>query len=213
MPYCETILTAQNVRIATWHLTETIDELMALWGTNTFPQHYAEARAEKRQCEIMATALLLRELFGEDIELRHSSNGAPIIDKGNISISHTITHVAIAHHPTRRVGIDIETIGERAVRVAPRILSPDEMALLPQDEGRPVCNTTPRTAAIHIAWSVKEAVYKIHPTAIEFRRDIILSPIEALPSGSVTAHLNDSDTPIEAHYTLYNGCSMAWAVE
>ena len=124
MPYCETITTAQNVRIATWHLTERLDELMALWGTNSFPQRLAEVGNEKRKCEILATALLMRELFGHDIELHHAPNGAPLIDEGNISISHTFTYVAIAHHPTRRVGIDIEIIGERAVRVASRILSP-----------------------------------------------------------------------------------------
>lgn len=208
MPYGQSFNTAENVHIMTWHLTETLDELITLWGNENYPHHYVEATAEKRRREILATALLLRQLFGHDIELRHAANGARIIDKGNISISHTATHVAIALHPTRSVGVDIETIGKRAVRVASRFLSPYELAQLPDEE-----NSVAHTTAIHIAWTVKEAIFKIHPTAIEFRRDIILSPIPTAQRGSVMARLSDSIIPIEAHYLHYNGCILAWSVQ
>ena len=208
MPYSQSFDTDQNVHIMTWHLTETLDELITLWGKENYPHHYIEAKADKRRREILATALLLRQHYGDDVELRHAPNGAPIIDKENISISHTATHVAIALHPTHLVGVDIETIGQRAVRVASRFLSRDELALLPAEE-----NSIARTTAIHIAWSVKEAIFKIHPTAIEFRRNIILSPIPTTPCGSVTACLSDSITPIEAHYMLYDGCILAWSVQ
>lgn len=208
MPYCETVITTQQIHIAIWHLTETLDELMILWGKSDYPQHFIDAKADKRRREILATALLLRQYFGYDVELRHAPNGAPIIDKGNISISHTATHIAIALHPTRYVGVDIETIGQRAIRVASRFLSPNELALLPDEEDSVAYST-----AIHIAWSVKEAIFKIHPTAIEFRRDIILSPIPTTRSGSVMACLSDNITPIEAHYTHYDGCILAWSVQ
>lgn len=208
MPYCQSFDTAQNVHIMTWHLTETLDELITLWGKENYPHHYIEAKAEKRRREILATALLLRLYYGYDVELCHAPSGAPIIDKENISISHTATHVAIALHPTRRVGVDIETIGQRAVRVASRFLSPDELAQLPIEK-----HSTARSLAIHVAWSVKEAIFKIHPTAIEFRRDIILSHIPTTPNGMVTAQLCDSITPIEAYYMLYDGCILAWSVQ
>lgn len=212
MPYCETFVTPQQIYIGIWQLTETLDELITLWGKDDYPQHFIDARADKRRCEILATALLLRNLIGDDVELRHAPNGCPIIDSGYISISHTATHVAVALHATRMVGVDIETIGNRAVRVAPRFMSPEELAHLPQEDSSIIDNTTPRTATIHITWSVKEAVYKVFPTAIEFRRDIILSPIQALPSGSVDVLLHNNSTCIEAHYTLYKGCSLAWVV-
>ena len=208
MPYSQSFDTAQNVHIMTWHLTETLDELITLWGKENYPHHYIEAKAEKRRREILATALLLRLYYGYDVELCHVPSGAPIIDKENISISHTATHVAIALHPTRRVGVDIETIGQRAVRVASRFLSPNELAQLPIEK-----HSTARSLAIHVAWSVKEAIFKIHPTAIEFRRDIILSPIPTTPNGMVTAQLSDSITPIEAYYMLYDGCILAWSVQ
>ena len=212
MPYCETIITPQHTHIAIWRLTEQLDALLAMWGDAPLPAHYHTAQALKRKREIVATALLMRQHFGQDIELRHAPNGAPIIDNGYISISHTSTHIAIATHATAQVGVDIETLGERAPRVAPRVLSQSEIEKLPGNDSTQCISISDRNAAIHIAWSVKEAIYKIHPTAVEFRRDIILTQPITLPTGTITALVSDSTTPITAHYTLYNDCSLAWAV-
>ena len=212
MPYSHTTVTPQQVHILFWHLSETIDELIELWGNEKYPQRYDSTMTEKRRREIMATALLLRQHFGKDITLNYTSNGAPIIDNGYISISHTESYVVIATHPLRPVGVDIETIGNKAVRVMERFLSPNEIALLPTEEKLLSCGTSHRTAAIHLAWSVKECIYKIYPSAIEFRKDIILSSFDTLPEGVVTARLSDSDRTIQAHYTLHDGCSLAWAL-
>ena len=212
MPYSHTTVTPQQVHILFWRLSETIDELIELWGKEKYPQRYDSTMTEKRRCEIMATALLLRQHFGKDITINYTTNGAPIIDNGYISISHTATYVVIAIHPLRPVGVDIETIGKKAVRVMERFLSPKEIAILPTEENLLTCETSYRTEAIHLAWSVKECIYKIHPSAIEFRKDIILSSFNTLPEGEVTAWLSNSNTTIQAFYTIHDGCSLAWAL-
>lgn len=212
MPHCHTITTEQGVRIDIWRIDETLEQLLDLWGDAQLPSNYKVATATKRQREIVATALLMRHRFAQDLELRHAPNGAPIIDTGNISISHTATHVAIATHPSRQVGIDIETLGNRATRVATRFLSPHELQALPLDDTAVEAGHSCRGVAIHLAWSVKEAVYKVHPHAVEFREDIILTPFTTLPSGSVEAHLPAIYTTIEAHYTLFDGCTLAWVI-
>ncbi|MBQ2980484.1 MAG: 4'-phosphopantetheinyl transferase superfamily protein [Bacteroidaceae bacterium] len=212
MPHCHTIITQQGIRIDIWRIDETLEQLLYLWGDAQLPSNYKVATATKRQREIVATALLMRHRFAQDLELRHTPNGAPIIDVGNISISHTATHVAIATHPSRQVGIDIETLGCRATRVATRFLSPHELEALPIDDTEFETGHSRRGVAIHFAWSIKEAVYKVHPHAVEFREDIILSPIVTLPTGSVEAYLPAINATSEAHYTLYDGCTLAWVV-
>ena len=213
MPLIETHTTAQSVVITIWHRTETITELLSLWGDKPLPENMVTAKAEKRQCEILSTLLLLRHYFGSDIELHHTPQGAPYIDGYHISISHCDTHVAIALHPTQRVGLDIEILGKRADRVATRFLSPDEWNALPDETVTPIEGISARTIATHMAWSVKEATYKVYPTAVEFRQEIILSPFSTLPSGTVYVNLPTQEIITEAHYTLYNGCSLAWVVE
>lgn len=212
MPYSHTIVTPQQAHIAIWHLDESLDELMAIWNSPAYPSSFYNASSEKRRREILATALLMRQHFGRDITLDHAANGAPLIEEGFISISHTATHVVIATHSSRAIGVDIETIGTKAVRVMERFLSPEEISELPCEQHTLPCGTSYRCAAIHMAWSIKESIYKIHPQAVEFRRDIILSPITTLPDGATKARLSKENNMVEAHYTLYDGCSLAWAL-
>ena len=213
MPYIETISTPQEIEIAVWRLTEELSQLLAMWGDAPLPANFDKASSEKRKREILATALLLRRYWGYDTPLLHADNGAPIIEQGNISISHTTTHVVAAFHPTRRIGVDIETLGTKVARVASRFMSSDELASLPDDTAETSGDISCRLAAMHIAWSVKEAIYKIYPTAVEFREDIILSPISHRLEGSTLATLTLDNKNITAHYTLYNGCSLAWVAE
>lgn len=213
MPYIETIVTPQSLHIGIWHLTEDVPQLVALWGKAEMPPNYARATSDKRQREIAATALLIRHMRGCDIAVQHTDNGAPYIDRGYISISHTSSYVAVAFHPTRRVGIDIEMLGTKAIRVMERFMSSEEMASLPHNDAHLADGVSARAAAIHLAWSVKEAVYKICPHAVEFREDILIERFKELPSGTVNVHLPSLNHSIEAHYTLYRGCSLAWALE
>lgn len=213
MPYCTTLTTPEQLHIALWHLNESLPQLLAMWGNSPLPLRYEQASAEKRRREILATALLMRHYFGHDTALHHAPNGAPFTNTHNISISHTLNYVAIALHPTRRVGVDIELIKERALRVAPRFLNECEMAQLPHDSLLLPDGTSARATAIHMAWSVKEAVYKLYSTAVDFRNDIHLSPFITLPNGSTTAHLPATNTTIDTHYQRYDNCSLAWVIE
>ncbi len=212
MPHIDTFTTEQSVVIIVWQLTETLSQLQELWGCTPLPFNTSSITSERRQCEILATRLLLRHYYGRDIELHHHHNGAPYIDGENISISHCNSHIAIALHPYRYVGVDIEDLGERAVRSATRFLSVDEYATLP-DMATLIDSLPARIVATNLAWSIKEAVYKIYPTAVEFRRDIILAPLTNIPTGTIEVHLPKLNKTVSAHYTLYNRCSLAWVTQ
>lgn len=93
---------------------------------------------------------LIRRLLGNDVDLGHDVNGAPLIIGRdiNISISHSRADAVVALDSSRRVGIDTETWRDQLTRVAGKFLSPAELQVY----------TTPRL--LLRAWTVKEAVYK-----------------------------------------------------
>ena len=213
MPYIETIVTPQALHIAVWQLTEELSQLKALWGDVAMPENFAKSTSDKRRREILATALLIRHYWGCDVPVRHSDNGAPLIDQGYISISHTASYVVAAFHPTRRIGVDIEALGARAPRVSKRFMSSSEIVALPDETETLANGISARNVTIHLAWSVKEAVYKIHPEAVEFREDIILDRFESMSNGCVEVALPGINLRTTAYYTLYNDCSLAWVVE
>lgn len=133
--------------------------------------HQAEnVRSENRRHEIITEGVMVKELFGENVSLAHRESGAPyLVEKGeesgmNVSISHCEGLVAVAHSRDRKVGVDVEVVSERAVRVQNRVLSDDEIRFAGSSV---VLNT--------LAWTAKEALFKLIPeTGVDFRADLHL---------------------------------------
>lgn len=103
-----------------------------------------------RQREKEAENRLLKSLFG-DVELRHNESGKPLLDGYNISVSHTVNHnggfIAVIYSKGKEVGIDIEYVSNRILKIASRFLRNDEH---------------PNTINDHlIFWCAKEAMYKL----------------------------------------------------
>lgn len=125
-------------------------------------------RSENRRHEIMTEGVMIKELFGAKVSLAHRESGAPyLVEQGeesgmNVSISHCEGLVAVAHSRDRKVGVDVEVVSERAVRVQNRVLSDDEIRFAGSST---VLNT--------LAWTAKEALFKLIPeSGVDFRADL-----------------------------------------
>lgn len=125
----------------------------------------SRADAEKRTIEG-----LVAEIFGENTTVGHKASGAPFIPDSDtqISISHSRHFAALACSRLRTVGVDIEEHREQLRRVAPRVLSAEEMEVYSATDN-----------LLLRAWTLKEALYKAALTpGLDFRRDIAL-PLSA----------------------------------
>lgn len=125
-----------------------------------------------REAERAAIASLISENFGPDAKLDHRPDGSPTINIPGIeiSISHcrTCAVIAVADRP---VGVDVETDRAQLARVAPRVLSPDELRCYAD--------------CLVKAWTLKEALYKAALTpGLDFRRDILL-PLDGSDKATV----------------------------
>ncbi len=104
----------------------------------------------KREAERVAKEQLLSELLGKDCSLIYTSEGRPLLSDRHISISHSKTHLCVALSKTQEIGVDIEEIQPRLLRVKDRFLNPIEREEIGDD-----------LALLAITWSAKEAIYKI----------------------------------------------------
>lgn len=94
-------------------------------------------------------ARIVREELGPDVRVLHLPDGSPVLSGSplHISISHSRHYVALALHPTLRVGVDIEEPRmEQLRRVISKFLSPGEL---------PVWGDR-----LLEAWTAKEAAFK-----------------------------------------------------
>ena len=162
--------TMNNYDYIIWHINESEEELRTQLE---HPEYYADKvknlkPGSKRMMEVLAVRCALKVLFnGEEQQVRYDEYGAPALSDGTcISISHTSEYAAVCVSP-HPVGIDIERIGNRVQRVVSKFLKEEELVVLQMETNQPdLATITPfhgdmLTLALHLAWSAKEAIYKV----------------------------------------------------
>lgn len=130
-------------------------------------ERYFEFHSMHRKQEFVATRYLRHQLFGFE-HIHYDTHGAPYIrGEGFISISHTPGVVGIAFNQKFRIGLDIETRSEKAMRVHRKFLSSEELKLFDVTDADTMTS----------AWCAKETLYKIAGRKqINFRSELSLKP-------------------------------------
>ena len=97
--------------------------------TDEIEIHVVDAGEDAR----MAVLAMIRRYVGEDAVLEHDEYGAPVLSGGGnryISVSHSANFAAIALHPDRRIGVDVEEDRpEQLRRVKHKFLSDRDAAM------------------------------------------------------------------------------------
>lgn len=87
-------------------------------------------------------------------------------DSGYVSLTHSHGWAAAIFHKEMPVGIDLDFVREKIVRLGPKFLDPSEIRFLDND---PLLYT--------IAWSAKESIYKCQgKKGISLKQNILLQP-------------------------------------
>ena len=124
-----------------------------------------------RRLQWLWSRYLLKKMLGSDYRLAYFNNEKPVLIEPEyfLSISHSFDSVAVAVSKTAPIGIDIEKIGEKILRIQDKILLDSERKILPHIDN----------IALHIVWGAKEAVYKqYYEQGISFFEDIALQSID-----------------------------------
>lgn len=171
-------LSLNNADIYLWNLAESPQELLALLPSNrNYADEITRFRSVQRQREWLSTRVLLHTVLGHDVFIAYDEVGAPFLQRrspNKMEISHALPAVSISHsrqwialavaHADVTIGIDLETISERADRVIHKFLSSAEQQLLS-------CSHS----ATHL-WCAKEATYKLcHHKGLRFLGDMQLT--------------------------------------
>jgi len=183
--------TVQNCIIAIWEITETLEELLQLSHVIST----ADFNTEKRKKEWLASRLLLNEI-NPNYSISYNPFGAPELNNGSfISISHSKGLVAIIISQ-QQVGLDIEEISGKALRVSSKFVSTNNLKALTAEKAT-------------LIWCCKEAVFKWHQKGkVDFIADIKLHPFEIMGRGEITAEFRNTQLilnyqKIHNHYLVY----------
>ncbi len=158
-------------------------------------------RSEKRNKEVVAVRLLLREMFGEDVGLCHDAEGRPFLLNGmNIGISHTDGLAAVIVSNDNRVAVDVEYLSGRVGRIRDKFMRHDEQA----DDMQ----------ALLLHWCAKETLYKLcselHPGLKDMRVFDVAKPLGI--EGKIKAGIVPANVCVNISYRITDKYVIAYAV-
>lgn len=178
-----------------WKSDETTEQLLASLQHKDWYEGRLAASSEARKREWLSARVLLKALCGEEKEIAYHPSGRPYLKDGSrhISISHTRGYVAVALHPFREVGVDIEQYGTRVKKVASRFIRPDEAPTMEKGD---------ETYALLLHWSAKEALFKLIGTdGVDFIRHLHILPFVPSEEGDFEVH--EYRTGCQGHYRVH----------
>ena len=160
-----------NCIIAIWDMQESLEELMQQSADISIP----DFNNEKRKKEYLVSRLLLKDIAPKT-KITYNEYGAPKLENGkHISISHSKNLVAIIFSK-QKVGLDIEKISKKPLRLASKFISEDEHQNLTEEKAT-------------LIWCVKEAIFKWHQKGnIDFKKDIKIKAFEIMEKGEISCN-------------------------
>jgi 4'-phosphopantetheinyl transferase EntD len=165
-----------------WEITESAEVLDAQLPPNGYDTLYlASVTHEGKKAESLAVRVLVKHLLQEwnysyrgIIKDQHDKPylaGLPV----HLSISHTSRYAAVIVHRHQEVGIDIEFVKEKLLKVAHKFLNEHEW----QDAGNDL-------QKLCVYWSAKEVLYKKYGRKqLSLKEEITIEPFKLKETGNI----------------------------
>ena len=172
------------------------------------PEYYTEElnkiSSDKRRREFITARLAMNLLTGAEVRIMYDEAGKPYLSnyEGHISISHSRNYLAIIYHPQKATGIDIECPTEKVLKVSKRFLNEIEQAYFEEN-----------ILKIQIAWSVKEAMYKmLGESYVDFAASMLIHDFELSERGRISCEDPRSGKVFETEYMVRPEFNLAYSI-
>lgn len=186
-----------------WEITESEDEMYALLNRDYPGKVSAQA---KRTAHHLAGSAAMRSMMPDPTQmLVKDEYGKPHTEDGryHLSVSHSGDYAVAVGSQEHPVGVDIEHLGDRILRIESKFVRDDERELLHPDHLR----------GLYLIWSAKEAMYKLYGRkALDFKENMRVLPRQLGDSGTVTGLITKDHIrwEIDLNYEFWNGYSLVW---
>jgi 4'-phosphopantetheinyl transferase len=195
--------------VGVWKIEESAEELLKITTLSAEETEKLNGfKADSRKKEWLATRRMLFEITGEWNTIAYRENGQPYLANSMqcLSISHTSGYAALSLQTGGAVGIDIQTVSSKIEKIKQRFLAPSEW-----DNYRDLDESE---LYLHLIWSAKEALYKVHgDNTLYFKEHLTVDNIAKIEqSGKLKASLffNNTKEAHTLHYQGLEGCILVY---
>lgn len=169
-----------HVRFAIWRIEETAEELIGRLQLDEAERAVLDRLNKgKRTLHWLATRVLLREMLDTPgyISCPSDKNGKPYLANfpQRISLTHSFDYAAVMMSDNGDVGIDLELVKPKIVRIANKFMKPQELGEIAEHQ---------RIEQLYACWCAKEAVYKLQGNkGISFKDNMTIQPFQYQDQG------------------------------
>ena len=159
MPLYKVVLLSKTAKLYLWKITEDLSELRSqIRLKNSSIARLESMKSESHQKGFLAVRMLLQHNEYDDFDLYYDAFGKPhikpqgcFVKDVEISISHSNDFSAIVISQ-EKVGLDLEQIKDKTVRIAPRFMDVLHLENLSMEE---------KIKKATVIWGIKESIFKI----------------------------------------------------
>ncbi|WP_298307722.1 4'-phosphopantetheinyl transferase superfamily protein [Flavobacterium sp.] len=193
MPLHKVVYLSNNTKLYLWKITEDYDTLFSQVKLKDSSLARLETmKSESHQKGFLAVRMLLQHNDYSDFDLFYDEFGKPhlkpqgcSIKDVEISISHSNDFSAIAISDSK-VGLDLEQLKEKTLRIAPRFMNVSHLENLSEEE---------KIKKATVVWGIKESIFKIkNEKGISFPNHIFEDDF-SFEDKKATATLKLNDNP------------------
>ena len=182
MPVIEDFNVSSKTRCVLWEITENYEKLFSGISLDLkSKQMLSQKKSEIHKNQFLAVRYLLKYLSIDSHNLSYDSLGKPFLENNSkISVSHSGLFVAIIISDTT-VGIDIETINDRILKVKSKYL---------ETELNYPLELNSKTSLVY--WNIKESVFKaVDKPGIDFKKNILVLPLDMKKNVLISWYIDD----------------------
>ncbi|MEZ4911304.1 MAG: 4'-phosphopantetheinyl transferase superfamily protein [Saprospiraceae bacterium] len=162
--------------VGIWTVQETMEKLIAKLDISDEEKIHIDSLSIKKQLEWCASRRLIKSMLHDDVPHKLSIfkdiHGKPYIENSSahISLSHSHDCIAAIISSDQIVGIDVQLIVDKIVKISPKFLSEPELSYCK--------NSDDPLLAYHIYWGAKECIFKSYGRGeVDFKNHILLNDL------------------------------------
>lgn len=196
-----------NIVLGIWKITETYDDLYSLLELDEKEiETLTGFKNHNRKLEWLSVRVLLNSLLEKKSKIVYGPERKPYLfdNSRNISISHSKNYTAILMSKNYRVGLDLEYMSTKILRIADKFLRPDELEAIDQND---------KIKHLYLHWCAKEALYKIcDKLDINFVTNLHIEPFQPKNEGKIFGTVKNSymNERFTLNYFNLENYSIVW---
>ena len=205
MPVIDDLNLSPKTRVVIWEINESIQDLkskVVLSEDSLKLLNQKKSGIHKKQ--FLAIRNIFKFLCIDDKDLKYDKAGKPIFSKNKkLSISHSGNYAAVIIS-NYNVGIDIEKISDKAIKIKHKFLQIELNYPIEFDNQISL-----------IYWNIKESIYKaMGIMGVDFKKNILALPLDINSANCKSWYLNNDDIySFETYFRISKNYTLAYVIK